>query len=111
MSAPDKRWYHPNIQGFEAANLLMRDGVPGSFLVRPSRESIGSANPNLTLSVRREDEVTHIKIRHGEDGYDLHGGEHFVTLSELIQYYMENQGQLKEKNKEVVELQNYIFRT
>ena len=29
------------------------------------------------------------------DFYDLYGGEKFATLSELVQFYMENQGQLK----------------
>lgn len=38
------------------------------------------------------------------DFYDLYGGEKFATLAELVQYYMENQGQLREKNGEVIEL-------
>jgi tyrosine-protein phosphatase non-receptor type 11 len=53
---------------------------------------------------RRNGEVTHIKIQNTGDFYDLYGGEKFATLSELVQYYMENQGQLKEKNGEVIEL-------
>ncbi len=28
------------------------------------------------------------------DFYDLYGGEKFATLSELVQFYMENQGQV-----------------
>lgn len=31
-------------------------------------------------------------------------GEKFATLSELVQYYMENAGQLREKNGQVIEL-------
>lgn len=53
---------------------------------------------------RRNGQVTHIKIQNSGDFYDLYGGEKFATLSELVQYYMENQGQLKEKNGEIIEL-------
>ena len=48
--------------------------------------------------------MTHIKIQNTGDFYDLYGGEKFATLSELVQYYMENQGQLREKNGEIIEL-------
>jgi len=48
--------------------------------------------------------VTHIKIQNTGDFYDLYGGEKFATLSELIQYYTENPGQLKEKNGQVIEM-------
>lgn len=56
------------------------------------------------FNIRRNGEVTHIKIQNTGDYYDLYGGEKFATLAELVQYYMENQGQLKEKNGEVIEL-------
>ena len=78
----------------------MERGFDGSFLARPSRSNPG----DFTLSVRRNGEVTHIKIQNTGDFYDLYGGEKFATLSELVQFYMENQGQLKEKNGEVIEL-------
>ncbi|XP_044007732.1 tyrosine-protein phosphatase corkscrew isoform X2 [Aphidius gifuensis] len=78
----------------------MERGYDSSFLARPS-----SSNPgDFTLSVRRNSEVTHIKIQNTGDFYDLYGGEKFATLSELVQFYMENGGQLKEKNGEVIEL-------
>ncbi|XP_035747359.1 tyrosine-protein phosphatase non-receptor type 11 isoform X2 [Egretta garzetta] len=48
--------------------------------------------------------VTHIKIQNTGDYYDLYGGEKFATLAELVQYYMEHHGQLKEKNGDVIEL-------
>lgn len=92
------RWFHPNLTNIEAERLLLERGQEGSFLVRPSR----SCNGHFSLSVRRRDKVTHIKIRHANDFYDLHGGEQFATLAELIQYYTENQ--LKGKNGEVFEL-------
>ena len=36
----------------------------------------------------------------------MYGGEKFATLAELVQYYTENRGQLKEKTGEVITL-NY----
>ena len=53
---------------------------------------------------RRNGKVTHIKIQNTGDFYDLYGGEKFATLSELVQFYMENQDQLKEKNGELIQL-------
>ncbi|XP_014258399.1 tyrosine-protein phosphatase corkscrew isoform X3 [Cimex lectularius] len=94
------RWFHPNVTGVEAEMLLMERGYDGSFLARPSRSNPG----DFTLSVRRNNEVTHIKIQNTGDFYDLYGGEKFATLSELVQFYMENEGQLRERNGEVIEL-------
>lgn len=39
----------------------------------------------------------------------LISGEKFATLSELVQYYMENGGQLKEKNGQVIELKQPLI--
>ncbi|NXF09228.1 PTN11 phosphatase, partial [Smithornis capensis] len=94
------RWFHPNISGIEAEKLLLTRGVHGSFLARPSKSNPG----DFTLSVRRNDEVTHIKIQNTGDYYDLYGGEKFATLAELVQYYTEQQGLLREKNSNVIEL-------
>ena len=108
--APDKRWFHPNIDGVQAKNLLIEKGLDGSFLVRFSTGEKHKPNPQLTLSVRRrinthKDPITHIKIRRHEDGfYDLFGGEPFASLSDLIQFYMKNG--LKERNGEVIELRS-----
>jgi hypothetical protein len=110
-----RRWFHQGITGIEAEQLLLERGVDGSFLAR-----LSSSNPGaFTLSVRRGQEVTHIKIQNNGDFFDLYGGElthssqfkalnvhilfiHFIgekfaTLSELVQYYIENPGQLREK--------------
>lgn len=45
---PFFRWFHPNITGVEAENLLLTRGVDGSFLARPSKSNPG----DFTLSVR-----------------------------------------------------------
>uniref|UniRef100_A0A665W3Z6 protein-tyrosine-phosphatase n=1 Tax=Echeneis naucrates TaxID=173247 RepID=A0A665W3Z6_ECHNA len=94
------RWFHPNITGIEAEKLLLTRGVHGSFLARPSKSNPG----DFTLSVRRSDEVTHIKIQNSGDYYDLYGGEKFATLAELVQYYTEQQDLLRERNGHIIEL-------
>lgn len=132
------RWFHPSISGVDAESLLLERGFDGSFLAR-----LSSSNPGaFTLSVRRGQEVTHIKIQNNGDFFDLYGGkfifkfliicrrsvfyqifkqkiiitklvyfagEKFATLSELVQYYMENGGQLKEKNGQVIELKQPLI--
>lgn len=39
----------------------------------------------------------------------LFAGEKFATLSELVQYYMENGNQLKEKNGQIIELKQPLI--
>lgn len=100
-----RRWFHPSVSGVEAEKLLLERGFDGSFLARLSSSSPGA----FTLSVRRGKEVTHIKIQNNGDFFDLFGGEKFATLSELVQYYMENGGQLKEKNGQIIELKQPLI--
>ena len=95
-----RRWFHPNLSGPLAEEILLQKGTDGSFLTRPSQNNPG----DFTLSVRRGNEVTHVRIQNQGDFYDLYGGEKFATLAELIQYYTENPGQLREKNGCVIEL-------
>ncbi|XP_078498487.1 tyrosine-protein phosphatase non-receptor type 11-like isoform X1 [Lissotriton helveticus] len=95
-----RRWFHPNISGIDAEKLLVTRGIHGSFLARPSKSNPG----DFTLSIRRNEEVTHIKIQNTGDYYDLYGGEKFATLAELVQYYTEQHGLLREKNGDVIEL-------
>ena len=67
--------------------MLVDRGVDGSFLVRPSDSHPG----DFTLSVLNDGQLTHIKIHNTDDDlYDLHGGEKFVSLIELIHHYMQN---------------------
>ena len=42
------RWYHPNIRGEDAVDLLLAKGTNGSYLVRPSQSHAG----DYALSVR-----------------------------------------------------------
>jgi hypothetical protein len=64
------RWFHQAISGVEAEQLLLERGFDGSFLAR-----LSSSNPGaFTLSVRRGQEVTHIKIQNNGDFFDLYGG-------------------------------------
>ncbi|CAG4985001.1 unnamed protein product [Colias eurytheme] len=95
-----RRWFHPSLNGVDAEKLLLDRGRDGYFLARPSTSNKG----DFTLSVRRGTEVTHIKIQNNGEFLDLYGGEKFATLSELVQYYMDNQGQLREKNGSIIRL-------
>lgn len=95
-----RRWFHPSLNGVDAEKLLLETGRDGFFLARPSMSNKG----DFTLSVRRGSEVTHIKIQNNGEFLDLYGGEKFATLSELVQFYMENHGQLREKNGNVIKL-------
>lgn len=95
-----RRWFHPSLNGVDAEKLLMENGRDGYFLARPSMSNKG----DFTLSVRRGSDITHIKIQNNGEFLDLYGGEKFATLSELVQFYMDNQGQLREKNGNIIRL-------
>ena len=87
---------------------MLDEGQDGSFLVRPSQSTPG----DFSLSVRNGQEITHVRIQTGGDYYDLYSGESgekFATLGELVQFYTENLGQLKEKNGTVIELKQPLF--
>ncbi|MBV99323.1 Agrin, partial [Eschrichtius robustus] len=101
VMAQGRWWFHPNLGGVEAEQLLWSKGQHGSFLARPSKSRPGG----FTLSVRRHDEVTHIKIQNTGDYYDLYGGEKFATLAELVQHYTgQRGGLLRERGGAPVEL-------
>jgi len=100
MTSTSKRWFHPNINGAVAERVLLERGIPGSFLCRPSTSKQG----DFTLSIRREADVTHIKIQSTEDYYDLYGGEKFASLTELVLFYTERHGQLRQSSGEVIEM-------
>eukprot|EP00056_Hartaetosiga_gracilis_P020275 m.18453 g.18453 ORF g.18453 m.18453 type:complete len:537 (-) comp8319_c0_seq1:20-1630(-) len=95
-----RQWFHANIRGSAAEKLLMERGVSGSFLVRRSQTSEG----DYALSVRRGDDIVHIKIQSTGDYYDLYGGEKFANLSELVKFYTTTHSQLRETNGMILEL-------
>ncbi|KAF7226966.1 tyrosine-protein phosphatase non-receptor type 6 [Nothobranchius furzeri] len=94
------RWFHRDITGLEAEEVLKSRGIPGSFLARPSKKNVG----DFSLSVRVGDLVTHIRIQNTGDYYDLYGGEKFATLSELVEYYTAENGILQDKDGTIIEL-------
>ncbi|XP_061573072.1 tyrosine-protein phosphatase non-receptor type 6 [Cololabis saira] len=94
------RWFHRDITGLQAETMLKDRGMPGSFLARPSRKNVG----DFSLSVRLADTVTHIRIQNTGDFYDLYGGEKFATLSELVDYYTSESGNLQDKDGTLIEL-------
>uniref|UniRef100_A0A3P8WUL9 protein-tyrosine-phosphatase n=1 Tax=Cynoglossus semilaevis TaxID=244447 RepID=A0A3P8WUL9_CYNSE len=94
------RWFHRDITGIEAENILQDRGTHGSFLARPSKKNVG----DFSLSVRVGEMVTHIRIQNTGDFYDLYGGEKFATLSELVEYYTAENGILQDKDGTVIEL-------
>ncbi|XP_061530390.1 tyrosine-protein phosphatase non-receptor type 6 [Phycodurus eques] len=93
-------WFHRDITGLQAEDLLKTQGIAGSFLARPSKKNVG----DFSLSVRVGEHVTHIRIQNTGDYYDLYGGEKFATLSELVEYYTADNGILQDKDGTVIEL-------
>uniref|UniRef100_A0A3P8S855 protein-tyrosine-phosphatase n=1 Tax=Amphiprion percula TaxID=161767 RepID=A0A3P8S855_AMPPE len=94
------RWFHRDISGLQAEEMLKTRGIPGSFLARPSKKNVG----DFSLSVRVGEGVTHIRIQNTGDFYDLYGGEKFATLSELVEYYTAENGILQDRDGTVIEL-------
>ncbi|XP_075896926.1 tyrosine-protein phosphatase non-receptor type 6 isoform X2 [Nelusetta ayraudi] len=94
------RWFHREITGLEAEEILKVRGSHGSFLARPSKKNVG----DFSLSVRVGDQVTHIRIQNTGDFYDLYGGEKFATLSELVDYYTAENGILQDRDGTIIEL-------
>uniref|UniRef100_A0A3Q1GG60 protein-tyrosine-phosphatase n=1 Tax=Acanthochromis polyacanthus TaxID=80966 RepID=A0A3Q1GG60_9TELE len=46
------RWFHRDISGLQAEEMLKTRGISGSFLARPSKKNVG----DFSLSVRTETE-------------------------------------------------------
>uniref|UniRef100_A0A8C6USG8 protein-tyrosine-phosphatase n=1 Tax=Neogobius melanostomus TaxID=47308 RepID=A0A8C6USG8_9GOBI len=94
------RWFHRDISGLDAEELLKTKGIHGSFLARPSKKVAG----DFSLSVRIGEQVTHIRIQNTGDFYDLYGGETFATLSELVDFYTAENGILQDKDGTIIDL-------
>uniref|UniRef100_A0A672GIU0 protein-tyrosine-phosphatase n=1 Tax=Salarias fasciatus TaxID=181472 RepID=A0A672GIU0_SALFA len=93
-------WFHRDITGLQAEDMLKSRGIHGSFLARPSKKNVG----DFSLSVRVGELVTHIRIQNTGDYYDLYGGEKFATLSELVEFYTAENGILQDKDGTQIEL-------
>ncbi|XP_072250141.1 tyrosine-protein phosphatase non-receptor type 6 isoform X1 [Leuresthes tenuis] len=93
-------WFHRDVTGLQAEDILRERGIDGSFLARPSKKNVG----DFSLSVRVGESVTHIRIQNTGDYYDLYGGEKFATLSELVEYYTTESGILQDKDGTVINL-------
>ncbi|RDD42450.1 Tyrosine-protein phosphatase non-receptor type 11 [Trichoplax sp. H2] len=86
---------HSKLTGAEAEQLLRTRGQVGSYLIRPSQTNPG----DFVLSVKSsKDEMVHIRIQTNDNFYRIMGGNDFQTLSELLDYYKENPGELKAKD-------------
>ncbi|CAJ0607019.1 unnamed protein product [Cylicocyclus nassatus] len=94
-----------NVTGEEAERLLRQYGNDGEFLARPSE----SQPHNFTLSIIRGKAITHVKIQKNSDDFlDLFGGESFASLSELVQFYIDNPEQLQERNGESITMKRPV---
>ncbi|KRZ68214.1 Tyrosine-protein phosphatase non-receptor type 11, partial [Trichinella papuae] len=62
---------------------LMEQGRNGSFLVRESQSTPG----DYALSVRQDNQVTHVMIRCKDNRYDVGGGDEFSSLKDLVEHY------------------------
>ncbi|KAK7116060.1 ras GTPase-activating protein 1-like [Littorina saxatilis] len=83
LTAPDQKlWYHGRL-GRAAAEDMLRDQEPGSYLVRESESKLGS----FVLSYRGHNlKITHFRILAMCGDYYI-GGRQFESLSDLIGYY------------------------
>lgn len=53
---------------------------------------------------RKSGEISHIKIQNTGECYCLYGGDKFATLAELVMFYQENAGCLRERTGDFIEL-------
>ena len=76
-----------------------------SIKALPSLNHIASSHPFLSSAHRKnQDEIVHIEIQNSGDYYDLYRNEKVTTLGDVVGYYMENPGTLREENGRVIEL-------
>ncbi|CAH3121828.1 unnamed protein product [Porites lobata] len=94
-----ERWFHGNMPSKEAEVMMQDKGEDGSFLVRESQSKPG----DFVLTVRLEDKITHVMIRHCvEDGKYGVGREKFDDLTNLVEHYRKNP--MMEQSGTVVQL-------
>lgn len=77
-------WYHGEISRPEAQKILVNNGYPGCYIIRPSEGNPGQ----YSLSVRDGESVKHYKIRTMDDGrYYVARRQAFSTLNDLVAHY------------------------
>ena len=80
-----------------------------SIKALPSLNHIASSHPFLSSAHRKnQDEIVHIEIQNSGDYYDLYRNEKVTMLGDVVGYYMENPGTLREENGRVIELRNAL---
>ncbi|XP_028399121.1 ras GTPase-activating protein 1-like isoform X2 [Dendronephthya gigantea] len=77
-----KPWFYDNLSKDQANELLMNEGVVGSFLVRPSSGRLG----DYSLSVRDDNGISRFLIKKQGLQY-LFGGRLFEDLESIIERY------------------------
>ncbi|XP_068741233.1 ras GTPase-activating protein 1-like [Montipora capricornis] len=75
-------WFFSNISRQEAQEILLRDGVIGSFLIRPSDKSPG----DYSLSLRAPEGITRFLIRKQGMQYSM-GGRIFDSVDAVVGRY------------------------
>ncbi|KAK6028730.1 SH2 domain protein [Ostertagia ostertagi] len=100
-----QRWFHANITGTEAVELLTKE-KQWTYLVRESQRAPGS----YAITVKTtDDHVVHILIQKKADTgmYHVGGGDEFRTVGELLAHY-NNNPMVEEGSQRVVHLMNLV---
>uniref|UniRef100_A0A0N4ZB37 protein-tyrosine-phosphatase n=1 Tax=Parastrongyloides trichosuri TaxID=131310 RepID=A0A0N4ZB37_PARTI len=87
-----------NVTGKEAEKLLMKYGIEGEFLVRPS----STGENAYSLSIHRGGRITHVKLNKNGEFFSIKDCDVFTSVTELINYCISNPGYLKEHNGDVI---------
>lgn len=78
-----KQWYHADINKDEAANMLLKEGRIGSFVIRNSDKNPG----DYSLSFRGPDTIQRFRIQKQQDQYVM-GGRYYNSLDAIVEHYM-----------------------
>eukprot|EP00794_Sanderia_malayensis_P014896 gene14896-16442_t len=83
-----EKWFYGCIEKEETKQLLMNNGVHGSFLIRESQSRPGS----YVLSLRNGNDIIEFLIAQRNGTFDLACGRgyNFPSLHHLLEYYKEN---------------------
>ncbi|XP_065061123.1 tyrosine-protein phosphatase corkscrew-like isoform X1 [Rhopilema esculentum] len=84
-SLQQERWFYGCISKDETKEMLLKNGSPGSFLIRESQSKPG----NYVLSARSEFDVVEFLVEYHDKSFDLSGAKRFSfpSLHSLLDYY------------------------